>query len=83
MPLRSLIFLLRAAALQRSMALGRPHRHPSDGGRRAPRPLALAQTGRTLRFCQQARGNLHSFSQAPAVRARGRGKPGCAAAANS
>eukprot|EP00959_Pyramimonas_sp_CCMP1952_P012242 258296-Pyramimonas_sp.AAC.1 len=62
-PLRSLIFLLRAAALQRSMAraFGRPHRHMSDGGRRAPRPPSLAPTGRTLRSCHQVRGNLHSF----------------------
>eukprot|EP00959_Pyramimonas_sp_CCMP1952_P195885 4095205-Pyramimonas_sp.AAC.1 len=59
MPLRSLISLLRAAALQRSMARasGRPHRQMSDGGRRAPRPAALAQTGRTLRCCHQVRGN--------------------------
>eukprot|EP00959_Pyramimonas_sp_CCMP1952_P113586 2374272-Pyramimonas_sp.AAC.3 len=33
----------------------------SDGGRRAPRPLAPAQTGRTLRCCLQARGHLHIF----------------------
>eukprot|EP00959_Pyramimonas_sp_CCMP1952_P229539 4799189-Pyramimonas_sp.AAC.1 len=63
MPLKSLICLLRAAALQRSMAhaFGRPHRQTSDGGRRVARPLALAQTGRTPRYCQQTRGNLHEF----------------------
>eukprot|EP00959_Pyramimonas_sp_CCMP1952_P301135 6300603-Pyramimonas_sp.AAC.1 len=33
----------------------------SDGGRRVPRPLALARTGRTLRCCLQARGHLHAF----------------------
>eukprot|EP00959_Pyramimonas_sp_CCMP1952_P186109 3891822-Pyramimonas_sp.AAC.1 len=32
----------------------------SDGGRRVPRPFALAQTGRTLRFCRQVQGNLHT-----------------------
>eukprot|EP00959_Pyramimonas_sp_CCMP1952_P196875 4116433-Pyramimonas_sp.AAC.1 len=54
--LRSLIYLLRAAVLQRSTALafGRPHqegggRQTSDGGRRVPRPLALARRGRPLR----------------------------------
>eukprot|EP00959_Pyramimonas_sp_CCMP1952_P256647 5361495-Pyramimonas_sp.AAC.1 len=33
----------------------------SNGGRRVPRPPALAPTGRTLGFCHLARGNLHSF----------------------
>eukprot|EP00959_Pyramimonas_sp_CCMP1952_P201137 4206374-Pyramimonas_sp.AAC.1 len=44
-----------------AQAFGRPHRQTSDGGRRAPRPLALARTGRALMYCQHARGNLHSF----------------------
>eukprot|EP00959_Pyramimonas_sp_CCMP1952_P216801 4534021-Pyramimonas_sp.AAC.1 len=63
-------------------AFGRPHRQASDGGRRAPRPFALAQTGRKSWCCQQARKPVF-FSRAPVARARGRCKPGCAAAANS
>eukprot|EP00959_Pyramimonas_sp_CCMP1952_P226676 4739627-Pyramimonas_sp.AAC.1 len=60
--LRSLISVLRAAVLQRSMAraFGRPHRQISDGGRRAPRPLALAPTGRTLRRRLCAPGTVAS-----------------------
>eukprot|EP00959_Pyramimonas_sp_CCMP1952_P327953 6866061-Pyramimonas_sp.AAC.1 len=42
-------------------APGRPHRQMSDGGRRAPRPPALAQTGRKRRCCHRVRGNLHSL----------------------
>eukprot|EP00959_Pyramimonas_sp_CCMP1952_P340555 7133020-Pyramimonas_sp.AAC.1 len=33
----------------------------SDGGRRVPRPPALAPTGRTCGLCHLARGNPHSF----------------------
>eukprot|EP00959_Pyramimonas_sp_CCMP1952_P147263 3081966-Pyramimonas_sp.AAC.1 len=36
-----------------------------DGGRRVPRPLALAPTGRTLSFCRLARRNLHTFPRRP------------------
>eukprot|EP00959_Pyramimonas_sp_CCMP1952_P466173 9489547-Pyramimonas_sp.AAC.1 len=50
MPLRSLIFFTPSSgsAAQHCTGIWTPHRQPSDGGRRGPRPFALAQTGRTF-----------------------------------